>query len=167
MNEPTHPPFWPRLRLCRAPLFHGTGLSLAEAIITEDRLRVADPGIPTVSMTRSLQEAFGFAARERVESRNGPASADGAAIFVLDRERLAHRYRIKPFRDSIWDVVSSSAGGSYPCRHECEEVIWQDIHPLRPVASGVLRFERKGWTWDAWREPHDEKQLHLFERLAA
>lgn len=164
MSAPVHPPFWPRMRLCRVPLFHGTGLALAENIIAEDRLRTACPGIATVSLSRSLLEAFGFAARERVET-SAAAVADGAAIFVLDRERLVRRYRIEPFRDRVWDGGWPNAGGTPRCRHECEEVIWRDIYPLRPVTAAVLRFERGGWTCERRSDP--EKQMHLFERLAA
>jgi len=139
-------------------------LASAEKIMAEDRLEIAYPGIPCVSLTRSLQQATRFAENSMVCRDDS-----SGAVFVLDGELLRQHYRVTPFRDEVWDMPDHPETTTRMCRDECEEAIWMPISPLSAVSVGVFRYERerKVWSWLPWHSRSAHRQLHLFQYLAA
>lgn len=164
MNDITLPklPHWPRLRFCRSPLFHGTNFTNAESIVAEDRLRIAYPGIPAVSLTRNLRQAVWFAENSMVCGED-----KSAAVFILDGDLLRLHYRVTPFRDEVWDSPGQREISTRMCRDECEEAVWMPIHPVSAISVGIFRYERHAWTYEPWHSRSKYRRLHLFERLAA
>lgn len=100
-------------------LFHGTryGSKLDES----NAIILPELGQRCVSLTRDPAVALHFAQLER---DNG---ADCGHVYVLDRERLATRYKIKPRTENWWGF-----------REEAEEAIWRPITSLSSFVVDVV-----------------------------
>lgn len=106
----------------QAPLFHGTELANALMIIQSDTIvATKTEGYSTDPQGVSLSRSHRFAREWGKSSDTGYG-----AVFVLDRSRLAQRFRIVPHAaepDRGW------ASGETQ-RHEAEEVVLGTIAPL-------------------------------------
>lgn len=110
----------PLLQTSRSLLFHGT--RYPKQILRENVLRYPPVGSNSVHFSRDLIAATYFA----LLPRGGDDEGVGA-ILVLDRDQLAHTYRLGCFRDGILD------DDTYPDYHsEADEIIHRrDVTGLR------------------------------------
>jgi hypothetical protein len=79
----------------RSLLYHGTPCPIK--ILRENVLWSANVGTFAVSFTRLLHVAIYWAKVPRDDDEKV------GAIFVLDRDRLVHNFKLEPFRDPFWD----------------------------------------------------------------
>jgi hypothetical protein len=75
----------PMLPKGRSLLFHGT--RSPRQILSDNRLKVAEVGVPAIFLTRMLHVAIYWATLKRERETLG-------GIFVFDKERLAQRYEL-------------------------------------------------------------------------
>jgi hypothetical protein len=123
-------PFLPR---GRSLLYHGSR-SPAQ-ILRENVLLVPDVGISAVSFSRLLHVAIYWATLKRENELVG-------AIFVLDRDLLAHTYKLEPFRDQIWhDCPERRARKSSEAE---EQVRDRDVAGLNQFLVDVIWFSPDG-----------------------
>lgn len=118
-----------RLSKFRKPvLLHATDWASYQSIYYSDVLLTAPYGVQCVSFTRSLEFAQYWAGIKD--------EGEGSAIMVLDRDKLAHRYKIEPFRDSVWDEDPDQDG-----QDEAEEQVWRDIFGIRQYILETYFFK--------------------------
>ena len=93
-------------------LYHGT--RYLGAILRSNTISLPPSGYPMVSLTRDPRVAAYWAQLPRDDDEGA------GAVLVLSRTRLAHRYRIRPFRDEgcfDWQTRTFETD-------EAEEMIW-------------------------------------------
>lgn len=130
-----------------APLYHGTSLDNAKAILKSNVMKVNKPEIgygtqsktSAISFTRSIKYAMTWA----LESLN----KEEAVIFEFDQQKLTQRYKIVPF--NFWNT-DEARGISASDAHlktrkrgytESEERITKDI-------SNVNQYIKTIWVGD-------------------
>jgi hypothetical protein len=110
-------------------LYHGS--RSPKEILHENVLRVPESGILAVSFTRMLHVAIFWATLKREDESVG-------AVFALDRNRLAHTYRLEPFRDPFWDNDPKRRVRN---ASEAEEHVWgRDVTWLHRFLVNVIWF---------------------------
>jgi hypothetical protein len=110
-------------------LYHGS--RSPKEILHENVLRVPESGIPAVSFTRMLHVAIFWATLKREDESVG-------AVFALDRNRLAHTFRLEPFRDPFWD---NDPERRVRKASEAEEHVWgRDVVGLHRFLVDVIWF---------------------------
>jgi hypothetical protein len=111
-------------------LFHGTMTPCTIAM--QNILRCPPQG--AISFTRLLHVAAYWASlpRRGVDEQHG-------AIFILDRTKLAQRYKLECYRDDIWDEYPERAARK---SFEAEErVVGRDIENLNRYIVDVIWLE--------------------------
>jgi hypothetical protein len=104
----------------RPVLYHGT--RYPHQILKGNELRWPDAGLPTISFSR-LPEASAYWAIMVRDDDEGQG-----AVFILDRDRLAQRYKLECQSDEYDD-----------CFPEAEEIVWgRDIVDLHKYVLETL-----------------------------
>jgi hypothetical protein len=85
----------PLLPRGRSLVYHGTPCPVK--ILRENVLRFANVGTFAVSFTRLLHVAIYWTKVPRDDDEKV------GGVFVLDRDRLAHNFKLEPFCDTFWD----------------------------------------------------------------
>lgn len=123
----------PLLPRGRSLLYHGT--RAPTQILRENVLLVPRVGIQAVSFSRQLHVAIYWATHKRENDKLG-------AVFVLDRDLLAHTYKLEPFRDPIWDDHPERSARK---SSEAEEYVWlRDVVGLNHYLVDVIWFSPDG-----------------------
>jgi hypothetical protein len=134
-------PCGPLLDLSQPVIFHGSrhpkSILAFNALVSATR-RAPGAEVPpnAISCTRSIHVALYWAMLER---RIGGDESQGA-VFVLDRTRLAQKFRLQPYRDSFWDHVPERR--ERKCS-ECEERIRGSVLNLHRYLVDVLWIDEK------------------------
>ena len=136
----------PLVRNSQPVLFHGT--RYANQILRENRLLSVDVGTLSVHFTRELPVATHWALLPRIEGDEGVG-----AVLVFDRDRLAHDYSLKCFRDSILD------NGTYPPYHnEADEIIHRrDVVGLHKYLIDVIWIDEKSQRVRSAKQVREER----------
>jgi hypothetical protein len=110
-----------QMAMHRNVLYHGT--RYAQSILRTGVLFASDPGLPTVSLTRSPEVAAYFALLPRDDCE------DCGAILIFDRERIRRRYRIYAIEGEV--II-------YYRHNEAEEEVWGDIIDVSKYLVGFV-----------------------------
>jgi len=152
----------PLLDLSQPVIFHGSrhpkSILQFNALLSATR-RAPGAEVPpiAISCTRSLHVALYWATLERfIGGEEGLG-----AVFVLDRTRLAQKFRLQTYRDSFWDHVPERS--ERKCS-ECEERIRGSVLNLYRYLVDVLWIDEKTKSVRSrTRRGHDKSPLPLLE----
>jgi hypothetical protein len=150
------------LDLSQPVIFHGSrhpkSILALNALVSATR-RAPGAEVPpnAISCTRSLHVALYWAMLER---RIGGDESRGA-VFVLDRTRLAQKFRLQTYRDSFWDHVPERS--ERKCS-ECEERIRGSVLNLHRYLVDVLWIDEKT---KSVRSRNRERDLRKDKRRAS
>ena len=122
----------PMLPKGRSLLFHGTRSPWQ--ILGENKIRIAESGIPAVFLTRLSHVAVYWATLERESETVG-------AILVLDKERLAQRYRLYVCSSGLTPYGVSGFGRKVA---EAEERVGIDIERVNEYIIDIIWLDDDG-----------------------
>ncbi len=142
----------PLIKTSQPVLYHGT--RYAQKILKSNELRWPDVGFSAVHFSRQLHTSAYWALMPRDDDEGK------GAVFVLDRDRLAQKYKLETRRDGWLD-----ARWRYPAMYtEAEEIIWgRDIDSLHKYLIDTIWIDEGTLTGQTTKQLR-EARLRLPKR---
>jgi hypothetical protein len=146
----------PLIKPSQPVLYHGT--RYAQKILRSNELRWPDVGLSAVHFSRQLHTSAYWALLPRDDDEGK------GAVFVLDRDWLAQKYKLETRRDGWLDIRSL-----YPPMYtEAEEIVWgRDIGNLHKYLIDTIWIDESTLTGQTTKQLREAAHLRLPKRRRA